>query len=85
MADPSSPHPEEIFCTEEDVFNLLLALDITKASGSDGISGRKLKGTSYSIAPVLMKLFNLSIKTEKIPQKRKISSVVPIPRVYHMT
>ena len=36
MADTSSPYPEEI-CTEEDVFNLLIALDISKASGSDGI------------------------------------------------
>ena len=42
MADPSSPHPDKIFCTEEDVFNLLLALDTTKASGLDGISGRML-------------------------------------------
>ena len=80
MADPSSPYPEEIFCTEEDVFNLLLALDTSKASGSDGISGRMLKGTSHSIAPVLTNLFNLSIKTGKIPQKWKISSIVPIPK-----
>ena len=36
MADSSSPYPEEI-CTEEDVFNLLIALDTSKASGSDGI------------------------------------------------
>ena len=67
MADPSSPHSEEIFWTEEGVFNLLLALDTSKASGSDGLSGRMLKGTSHSIAPVLMKPFNLSIKSGKRP------------------
>ena len=80
MTDPSSPYPEEIFCTEEGVSNLLLALDTSKASGSDGISGRMLKGTSHSIVPVLTNLLNLSIKTGKIPQKWKTSSIVPIPK-----
>ena len=44
------------------------------------MSGRMLKGTSHSIALVIMKLFNLSIKTGKIPQKWKISFTVPIPK-----
>jgi len=55
-------------------------LDTGKASGPDGISGRMLKGTIQSISPVLTDLFNLSINTGKIPQKWKISSVVPIPK-----
>jgi len=48
MADPSSTFPKEI-CTEEEVLNLLLTVDTSKATGSDGISGRMLKSTAHSI------------------------------------
>ena len=61
MADTSSPYPEEI-CTEEDVFNLLIALDTSKASGSDGIYLQGCSVSSHSIAPVLTEVFDLSIK-----------------------
>jgi len=47
---PSSTFPEEIFCTEEEVLDLLLTVDTSKATGSDGISGRMLKSTAHSIA-----------------------------------
>jgi len=55
MADPSSPYPEKIFCTEEDVFKLLICVDCFGYQQSlrikwDMISGRVLKGTSHSIA-----------------------------------
>ena len=53
MADPSSTFPEEMFCTEEEVLDLLLTVDSSKATGSDGISGRMLKSTAHSIAPGL--------------------------------
>ena len=58
MADPSSTFPEEIFCTEEEVLDLLLTVDTSKATGSDGISGRMLKSTAHSIAPDLTEMFN---------------------------
>ena len=41
---------------------------------------KMLKGIIQSISPVLTDLFNLSISTGKIPQKCKISSVLPIPK-----
>ena len=44
------------------------------------ISARLLKLSSHSIVPVLTELFKLSIKTGKIPQNWKISSIVPIPK-----
>jgi len=73
---------EEIFCTEEEVLDLLLTVDTSKATGSDGISGRMLKSTAHSIAPGLSELFNSSIRTGRIPQQWKTSSVsvVPIPK-----
>jgi len=43
MADPSLTLPEEMFCTEEEVLDLLLTVDTSKATLSHGISGRMLK------------------------------------------
>ena len=41
---------EELLCTEEEVLQLLQTIDISKSSGPDRISGRKLKATAVSIA-----------------------------------
>ena len=39
-----------------------------------------LKSTSYSIAPAITKLFNMSIASGKLPTDLKPSLVVPIPK-----
>ena len=72
--------PPELLCTEDEVLELLLALDTSKANGPDNISAKMLKSTAVSIAPVLTKLLNLSITTGKLPSAWKTSSVVPIPK-----
>ena len=72
--------PPELLCTEDEVLELLLALDTSKANGPDNISAKMLKSTAVSIAPVLTKFFNLSITTGKLPRAWKTSSVVPIPK-----
>ena len=59
---------------------MLLSIDTSKASGPDGISGKMLKHTAVSIAPVITKLFNLSIQTGVVPSAWKTSTVVPIPK-----
>ena len=53
--EPSDPAtcPEELLCTEEEVFDLLQELDISKSNGPDNISVKMLKGIAASIAPVL--------------------------------
>ena len=56
---------------------LIRSLDISKATGPDGISARMLKGTVDSIVP---SLFNISIKAGQFPQCWKESSIVPIPK-----
>jgi len=48
------------------VFEKLSNLDTSKASGPDGISCMMLKHTASSIGPILTKLFNLSIRPEKV-------------------
>ena len=77
--DPSAC-PLDLLCTEDEVLELLLALDTNKANGPDNISAKMLKSTATSIAPVLTKLLNLSITTGRIPGAWKTSSVVPIPK-----
>ena len=72
--------PPELLCTEDEVLELLCALDTSKANGPDNISAKMLKSTAVSIAPVLTKLLNLSIITGKLPSAWKTSSVVPIPK-----
>ena len=59
--------PQELFCSEEEVYELLAKLDPSKASGPDGISAKMLKGTASCIATLLSKLFNKSIVSGKIP------------------
>ena len=79
IVNPSTTTSEAILCTEE-VMGILLAIDTSKASGPDGISGIMLKSTALSIAPSVTKLLNLLISNGSIPHKWKISSVVPIPK-----
>ena len=63
----SSLCPSYLLCTEEEVLSTLGSLDVSKLNGPDGISARMLKSTSYSIAPAITKLFNMSIASGKLP------------------
>ena len=57
---PPSEFPEELLWNEEDVYQLFSSLDVTKASGPDGISARMLKHTAANVTPSITKLVNLS-------------------------
>jgi len=57
--------PVDFMCTEEEVYNMVISLDTTKANGRDRISAKMLKETATSITPSLTKLFNISISSEK--------------------
>ena len=79
--EPSNLEPiDNLLFTEDEVYEMIISLDTSKAKGSDGISGRMLKGTAHSITPVLTHLFNMSIESGIFPDKWKLSSVVPIPK-----
>ena len=70
----------KILCNEE-VYQLLSSLDVTKPNGPDGISARTLKHTATSITPLITKLFNLSLRTgHNLVSAWKQSLVVPIPK-----
>ena len=46
------------------------------------MSGYMLKGTAEAITPTVTHLFNLSLKSGKVPEAWKASSVVPKPKTH---
>ena len=74
-----SASPEWLLCTEE-VMSLLITLDVTKACGPDGISASVLKATEATTAPIVTKLFNLSISTGSFPRAVKSSFIVQVSK-----
>ena len=72
--------PDVFLCTEDSVFELLTKLEASKSTGSDGVSPRMLKCTASCIAPVLCKLFNLSISSGTFPTEWKLGRITPIPK-----
>ena len=67
------PCPGDLLCSDEEVLLLLLHLLSDTASGPDGISSRMLKSTAHTIAPVLTRIFNLSIQSGVFPSDWKLS------------
>ncbi len=81
VVDASTPFPDDLLCSEEDVALLLGAVDTSKSSGPDGISARMLKQTMHSAAPSVARLFNLSLSTGHVPLEWKCARVTPFPKV----
>ena len=59
---------------------LLSSIDVSKASGPDGIGARMLKSTAASIAPAVTNLFNLSLRLGRVPSEWKSARVTPVPK-----
>ena len=76
----SLPCPDELLCSEEEVFHFLMQLDTTKATGPDNIPARMLKETARAITPSLTKLFNISMQQCSFPTFWKSANIVPIPK-----
>lgn len=79
---PSLSNPtcllSSITASELTVYNLLRHLDISKASGEDGISNRILKCSCEGIYKPLTKLINLSFSLGQYPSCWKLANVVPL-------
>ena len=67
---------EELFCTEEEVLEMLCTLDTSKATGPDEISAVILKATAESITKGITTLFNKSIESSEVPKDWKVSTVL---------
>ena len=69
---------DSITVTDQDVLDQLILLDSSKAYGPDGLSPRLFKEGKDIIAPVLRKLFNLSLTKGIVPKMWKRANVLPI-------
>ena len=64
--------------SSEDIHSFIRKLNNTSAAGVDGITSLMLKGTAYTVSPILSDIFNLSLSTGRIPDAWKLSRVVPV-------
>ena len=76
---PCDVCPDELLCIEEEVYNMLRTLDVSKSNGHDDISARMLKETALSMTSIVTQLFNISIKLGELPDEWKVARVSPIP------
>ena len=75
---PDEPYMTELCLTVTEVQATLEALDVTKATGPDGIPAHLLKETASVIAPSICKLFNKSLTLSIVPNEWKNANVVPV-------
>ena len=69
---------ETVEVTEEEMLKLLQNLKADKSPGTDEIHPRLLKECAQSLAKPLKMLFDLSMKTSRIPSEWKVAEVRPI-------
>jgi hypothetical protein len=67
-----------IVLVENDVYNVLINLNVNKAHGPDDIPTVFYKKCSKSIASSLTLLFNLSLDSGIVPSEWKLANVVPV-------
>ena len=72
--------PPNFFCNDEEVFDLITHLDISKLTGPDGVSAVMFKSVTSSVSSSLTTLFNLSLSSGVVPDSRKRAHIVPIPK-----
>ena len=58
---------EDLLCSKEDVYHLLISLNVTKSSGPDDVSPHMLKYTATSISSSVTMLFNMSLSLGCVP------------------
>ena len=78
FSNNDTPMLRSIRITSTLVKDILDILNTNKSSGPDDISPLILKNTSKSIAPVLAKLFNFSLRSEVFPTQWKLAHGTPI-------
>lgn len=78
--NPPNPHIliEQKVIQPEDVYEILINLDVSKATGPDGISNRLLREAAVSISQPLSHLFNYSLSKGQFPESWKLAHVIPV-------
>ena len=60
------------------VYNLLVKLSTSKATGMDNIAAKVLQMAASAVAPSLTEIFNMSIDTQQFPSEWKTAKVIPL-------
>ena len=68
----------DINVSEQEILDILLNLDTSKATGPDMISSKMLRETAHSITPSLTRLIRASLSTKCVPQGWKEANVIPL-------
>ena len=69
----------EMFSVNQ-VYNVLVHVDVGKGSGPDGVSARIIRTLADCISEPVCKLFNNSIQTAVMPDIWKSANIVPLPK-----
>ncbi len=82
-ADQSSRQRSDnhvITVSEDEVRRALKRVNIRKAAGPDGITGRVLRSCANQLAGLFTSIFNESLATSVVPSSFKKSIIVPVPK-----
>ncbi len=66
--------------SEDDVRRELKRVNVRKAAGSDGITGRVLRSCADQLAGLFTSIFNESLATSVVPTSFKKSVIIPVPK-----
>ncbi len=69
-----------ITVSEDEVRRALKRVNIRKAAGPDGITGRILRSCANQLAGLFTSIFNESLATSVVPTSFKKSIIVPVPK-----
>ena len=77
-AAPTSAILNDIVISESDVYDMLVSLDVNKASGIDNISPKLFKNCALPLLQIICHLFTVSLCNGEIPKDWRTHCVVPI-------
>ncbi len=66
--------------SEDDVRRELRRVNVRKAAGPDGITGRVLRSCADQLAGLFTSIFNESLATSVVPTSFKKSVIIPVPK-----
>ena len=70
----------DIRIRQKEVLKVLRNLDVSKASGPDGIPAIVLRNCAPELSPVLTSLFRLSLHMGAVPKGWKLANIQPVPK-----
>ncbi len=69
-----------ITLSEDEVRRVLRRVNVRKAAGPDGITGRVLRSCADQLAGLFTSIFNESLATSVVPTSFKKSVIIPVPK-----